>query len=285
MDHPRISVVIPSYNQGKYIERTILSVVGQGYPNLEIIVVDGGSTDETVEVIKRYEKHLAYWVSEKDSGQGNAINKGFRRATGDILGWLNSDDQYLPGALLDVVREMGSVDEPKALYGGTVHIYEGSTRALSDLPHVFPRGRLSVNDLIVQPSTFWTRALWEKTGEIDESYHYVMDWDWFARAERVGRFVPCRKLFALYLHHEGHKTGDGGKKRAEEVVRFIAKYNDASWVAAYRDVVDAYDTLYPRYALMHRYRLHRVRHLFAAPLYLKHGMEKVDVAMGMLFAV
>jgi len=284
MDHPRISVVIPSYNQGRYIERTILSVLGQGYPNLEVLVIDGGSTDETVEVLKRHERSLAYWVSEKDNGQGHAINKGFRRATGSILAWLNSDDQYLPGTLLDVARELGPVDEPSALYGGCVHLWEGSSRAQTDIPQRFAPGRLKVNDLILQPATFWTRALWERTGEIDESYHFVMDWDWFIRAEEQGRFIRTERVFAIYLHHEGHKTGAGGDKRGREVVRLIRKYGDASWAAAYQDVLDAYPWLDRRYRFIHRYRLHRARKLLALPLYLKHGAEKVDVAMGMLYS-
>lgn len=284
MDYPKISVVIPSFNQGRYIERTILSVIGQSYPDLEVIVVDGGSTDETVEIIKRYEKSLTYWVSEKDRGQGHAINKGFRRATGSILAWLNSDDQYLPGTLLDVARQMGPTDEPKALHGGCVHLYEGSSQAVTDIAKVIPPGRLRVNDLILQPGTFWTRALWERTGEIDESYHYLMDWDWFIRAAEVGRFVRSTSIFAIYLHHEGHKTGTGGEKRAREVLRLIEKYNtDASWVAAYRDAVAAYPRMARAYAIMRRHRhLYRVRQIFDPSLYLKHGTERIDVALGML---
>src|SRR5437870_5518796 len=106
MSCPRISMVTPSYNQGPFIRDTILSVLGQGYPNLEYLIIDGGSTDSTVEIIKEYEKHLSYRVSEKDNGQSHAINKGFRKATGEILMWLNSDDLLMPGALFFIADKI-----------------------------------------------------------------------------------------------------------------------------------------------------------------------------------
>src|SRR6266404_3514026 len=106
MDHPRITVVTPSYNQAKFVEATIQSVLDQGYPNLEYIIMDGGSKDGSVEIIRRYEKHLAYWVSEKDNGPSDAIGKGFARSTGSILAYLNSDDLYMPGSLKAIADAM-----------------------------------------------------------------------------------------------------------------------------------------------------------------------------------
>jgi glycosyltransferase involved in cell wall biosynthesis len=282
MDFPKISVVVPSYNQGQFIEQTILSVIGQSYPNLEVLVIDGGSQDETVDVVRRYERSLAYWVSEPDRGQGHAINKGFRRATGSILAWLNSDDMYLPGALLDVARQVGSTGEPTLLYGGCVHVYEGSALAATDIARSAPVERLKVQDFIVQPSAFWTREAWLRAGEIDESYDYVLDWDWFIRASRVSRFVRTPHIYSIYRHHDAHKTGIGGEKRAREVLRLIAQYNDEDWVRAYAAVVDDFERVQRRIAMVRRLKYWPAWKVALWPLLLKHGEEKIAVALGML---
>jgi len=126
MNLPKISIVTPSFNQGQYIEETILSIVNQNYPNLEYIIIDGGSTDNTVEIIKKYEKHLAYWVSEKDKGQSEAINKGFRKATGDIVCWINSDDFFMPGSLLKVGERFAKDNSLDLLNGHCLLIDEHS---------------------------------------------------------------------------------------------------------------------------------------------------------------
>lgn len=121
---PKISIVTPSFNQGKYLEKTILSVLEQDYPNLEYIIIDGGSTDNSVEIIKKYEKHLAYWVSEPDRGQSHAINKGFGHATGEILGWLNSDDYYAPGAPQAIAEAFLANPDVGAIVGAGEFLFE-----------------------------------------------------------------------------------------------------------------------------------------------------------------
>ena len=125
---PRISIVTPSFNQGRFLERTILSVLNQNYPNLEYIVMDGGSTDESVEIIKKYENYLAYWISEKDNGQSDAIKKGFQKSTGEILAWLNSDDIYLSGALRGVAGFFRDGKGTEVVYGNRYIIDEPTTR-------------------------------------------------------------------------------------------------------------------------------------------------------------
>src|SRR5204863_8863247 len=124
----KITIVTPSYNQGRCLEQTILSVIGQQYPNLEYIIMDGGSTDESVEIIKKYERHLAHWESEKDRGQAHAINKGFALATGTIFGWVNSDDFYLPGTLPFVADQLNP-RKPEFLFGNCLHFVDGGQRA------------------------------------------------------------------------------------------------------------------------------------------------------------
>jgi glycosyltransferase involved in cell wall biosynthesis len=157
-DWPRISIVTPSYNQSAFIEQTIRSVLLQGYPDLEYIVVDGGSTDGSVDIIKKYERWLAYWVSERDGGQGNAINKGFRRATGSLYGWINSDDFYFWGALGQVGRMSGYTR--RTLYYGdaiTIRNPEGTVSYFVGSP--VRKRFLTRGGIIHQPSSFWTSTL------------------------------------------------------------------------------------------------------------------------------
>jgi glycosyltransferase involved in cell wall biosynthesis len=212
---PKITVVTPSYNQGKFLEQTICSVLGQLYPNLEYFVMDGGSTDDSVEIIKRYESSLAGWVSEKDRGQSSALNKGFARATGEILCWLNSDDFLLPGALREAVRQMEGAD---FVYGKCLSFSDTGTRGLVNIPPEHDRALLSLVDYIIQPSSFWRRSLWDKTGPLNEEYHYAFDWEWYLRADKVGRFARADFIFSAYRFHDAHKSSHGGQKRAQEIV-------------------------------------------------------------------
>ena len=213
---PKITVVTPSYNQGRFLEQTILSVLGQLYGNLEYIVIDGGSTDESVEILRRYESQLSYWISEKDSGQAEALNKGFARATGEILCWLNSDDFLLPGALQTAVRHLAAGAD--LIYGDCLSFAEVGKRSIVNRPPPHHREHLAIVDYIVQPSTFWRRSLWDKAGKLNESYHYAFDWEWFLRAESLGRFAKADFIFSAYRFHEAHKSSHGGQKRAQEIV-------------------------------------------------------------------
>lgn len=225
---PRISIVTPSFNSVKYIEDTILSVLTQNYPNLEYIIIDGASTDGTVEIIKKYEKYLKYWVSEPDLGQSHAINKGFKQATGDILAWLNSDDLYLPNVLNSIFRIIES-NSPNIALGECIHLEEKSDQILTYGSSV---GR-SINlydlieyDFIIQPASFWTRETWNIVGPLKEDLHYAFDWEWFIRARNKNiSFYSLNKACSIYRIHEFHKTRIGGIKRQTEILEIYKKYN------------------------------------------------------------
>ena len=228
-------MVTPSYNQGRFIEQTITSVLGQSYPNLEYMVLDGGSTDETVEVIERYQKHLSFWRSERDRGQSAAVNEGFARATGDILCWLNSDDMYLPGALDFVARTL-EVGRAHLLFGNCVQIRENAEGVSWSTVVETQRTRdIGWMDYVVQPSSFWTRAAWEATGPLDEAMHYVFDWDWFIRAAREQvKFEATTRHLSVYRIHDAHKTGTGGEPRDREIEAIYARHQGAQAAALFR---------------------------------------------------
>ncbi len=256
---PKITIVTPSYNQGQFLEETIQSVLGQCYPNLEYIVMDGGSTDNSVEIIKKYETHLAYWVSEKDGGQSAAINAGFSRATGDILGWLNSDDMYLPGALSYAASRLDPA-KPEIIFGNCLHINEHSSETYgSDVEGCRKRKNLKLYDYIIQPSTFWTQSAWETTGPLESALHFGFDWEWFLRAEAKGSaLTPVPKYLSVYRLHEAHKTGTGGNKRQIELAEVYGKYAGAHYKELYLKCCRMAPAIAEFQSQLNRRRLRRV---------------------------
>ncbi len=227
---PKISIVTPSYNQGEYIEQTILSVLYQGYDNLEYFILDGGSKDNTVEVIKKYEDKIDYWHSHKDNGQSSAINDGFAKATGDILYWLNSDDILMPGALLRIGNLFKSIDKPTVIFGNCIHFHQTNFKKVrgSNVVNAKSKFDLSLYDYMIQPSAFWNRAAWELAGPLNETLCYTMDWEWFIRAEKSGvEFIPLNDYLSLFRLHEVHKTSVKGQNNVRdiELAKIYGMYN------------------------------------------------------------
>jgi len=231
---PRITVVTPSLNQGRFLEETILSVLGQQYPNLEYIIMDGGSTDGSVEIIRKYQQHLAWWVSEDDGGQAAAINTAFARASGDILAWLNSDDMYLPGTLSHIAPRLDP-QKPELLFGNCLHFVQDSSIAFgSHVRQSHEETDLTLTDYLIQPSTFWTRKAWQQTGALDESLDFAFDWEWFLRALTAGvAFLPEDKYLSVYRIHKDHKTGTGGERRRKELATVYGRHAGARYEHLY----------------------------------------------------
>jgi glycosyltransferase involved in cell wall biosynthesis len=206
---PKISIVTPSFNQGDYIEKTIRSVLLQGYPNLEYIIIDGGSTDQTIEVIKKYEPWIHFWVSEKDNGKSHAINKGLAKTSGELLGWLNSDDYYLPGALFKVAMAYLEDTSVGAIYGQG-HIVD-ATGAIIHTPKLVPVTKATLfewsfgNDFM-QPSCIFTRKAWKESGTIDESLYFSFDVEYWIRIAEKFTFKRISDVLSISLSHPHAKT-------------------------------------------------------------------------------
>ena len=253
---PSISIVTPSFNQGDFLAETLDSVLGQGYQNLEYIVMDGGSTDQSVELIRSRAERLAFWRSGPDHGQAEAINHGFQKARGDILGWLNSDDLYTGNTLRLVANLLSEcVDEAIVVYGGCELFQDPGTATELRAAVPFDPERLQITDFIDQPSVFFTRVAWERVGPLDESLHYAFDWDWFLRAAKCCRFQRCDQVLSRYRVHSQHKTGSGGLRRWEEMSEVVRRHSSDEVVRHYQYLLACPDA---RWWLNKRMRLAQI---------------------------
>ncbi len=206
MHQPLISIVTPSFNQANYIEATIRSVLEQDYPAIEYIIVDGGSTDGSVDIIRRYENRLAWWASEPDHGQTDALNKGFAKATGEILAWINSDDTYEPGALKAAANYLVGHPEIGMVYADTNFI-DGNGRNIGQFPAAatdlrrLKRGYVH----IPQQATFFRADLWQQVGPLDPDFYFAMDYDLWVRLAKITQFtyLPGETWANFRLHTSG----------------------------------------------------------------------------------
>jgi glycosyltransferase involved in cell wall biosynthesis len=206
-DLPKISLITPSFNQGQFLEATILSVLNQRYPHLEYIIVDGGSQDDSVAVIRRHAAHLAWWVSEPDRGQAHAINKGLQRATGQIVAYLNSDDLHTPDTLWTIARRFAAEPAVQWLTGPCLFFGEGVTSRLMQPDPKPDVPAWLVANRITQPGTFWRRELMEQYGYFDEQYRCCFDYEYWVRLISQGvRCVPLDVQLSSFRLHAASKT-------------------------------------------------------------------------------
>jgi hypothetical protein len=226
---PRISIVTPSYNQGGFLDQCIRSVLDQQYPNLEYFIIDGGSTDKTHSIIRSHRRHLTYWVSEPDNGQSHAINKGFRRATGAVVAWLNSDDYYLPGALLAVAAAYQR--QPRASF----YLGNGLSVDIAGQPlgSYFPEERVLFHrpalvwglNYVLQPATFINRAHLVRAGYLDESLKYGMDSDLWLKLSALAEPECLQVALAASREYGATKTSTGSFARVEELRQIAAQHS------------------------------------------------------------
>lgn len=211
--YPKISIITPSYNQGKFLEETILSVLDQDYPNIEYIVIDGGSNDESVDVIRKYESRIHHWVSEKDRGQSHAVNKGMEHVTGEIIGWINSDDVYLPGAFRKVARAFSKNRDAILVHGDRILIDEFS--GVSGWVHNPPFEPMKTGFNVCSETAFW-RAEPTRGERIKEELRFAMDLEFFSRLYQKGPFVKLDEFIGCFRCYPDNKSSTIGHIGREE---------------------------------------------------------------------
>ena len=242
-----VSIITPSYNQAAYLEQTLLSVLNQDYPRIEYILVDGASTDGSVEIIKKYKSKLAYWVSEKDRGQADAINKGFARATGDIVAWLNSDDYYLQGTVGAAVKVFEENPDVVLVYGNMLAVDEHG-KTFNTLTY----GQLSLEDLLCfqiigQPAVFMRRSALTKTNGLNLDFHFLLDHLLWIQIAKQGRILHVDQTWSAARYHAKAKNRAKAAEFGREAFRildtvaqdktlspFLAKVNRRARASAYR---------------------------------------------------
>ncbi|HND49045.1 MAG TPA: glycosyltransferase family 2 protein [Anaerolineales bacterium] len=216
-----VSIITPSYNQAKYLEQTITSVLEQSYPSIEYIVVDGKSKDNSIDIIKKYADKLAYWVSEKDKGQADAINKGFSRATGEIIAWLNSDDYYLPRAVQAAVKVFEENPDIVLVYGNMLAVNEhGVTFNTMNYRQLTLKDLLCFN-IIGQPAVFMRRSALQQTSGLDATFHFLLDHLLWIQIAKQGKILHVNQTWAAARYHAEAKNVSKAAEFGREAFRIL----------------------------------------------------------------
>ncbi len=235
LTNPLVSIVTPSYNQGRFIQETIESVLSQDYSPIEYMIIDGQSTDETCEILKSYQDRF-FWISEKDRGQAHAINKGWRRSRGEILAWLNSDDVYLPGAVSKAVTFLANHQEVGAIYGEGYHI-EADGQVMERYPtEPYDSNRLAETCIICQPTVFIRRSVLDEIGFLDETLQYCMDYDFWFRISKKFTWGYLSEYLASTRFYSQTKTLGQRVKVHKEILQVVYRHNGyvpPSWIYGY----------------------------------------------------
>lgn len=227
---PKVTIVTPSFNQGKFLEETIRSVLLQDYPNLEYLIIDGGSTDNSIEIIRKYERWLTYWVSEQDSGQADAINKGFNKSTGEYLGWLNSDDILYPSAISHVIDSFRSEPNLDLIYGD---IDQGQFIDLEVMPLLgeqmeFSEMLRTLRVPIPQQGSLWKRSVIERCGNLDARWHVVLDREFYIRISESCQVSYLPRKLGFFRNHEQSKSISQGRRWLTELPEMYREFFDRS---------------------------------------------------------
>ncbi len=239
----RFSIVIPNYNSGPLLERALRSVLAQNYPDLQIILADAQSTDASRQTIEEYRHVFDPLLCEKDDGQADGLNRGFRHARGDLHGWLCSDDELLPGALAHIAATFRSNPEADVVLGACERIYPDGRVAVT-YPDPDAWRTIGLRDTIEQPSTFWSAALHRKLGELDPTFYLAFDWDFWCRMRDVGaRLVATDQVLSRYHFSASNKSGSSGRRHLEEGLRIIRRHCPRGWLfaPAYRFLYEHFD--------------------------------------------
>jgi len=223
---PVVSIVTPSYNQAEFLEETIRSVLDQDYPAVEYVVVDDGSTDGSVEIVRRHADRIAWWTQQPNAGQVAAINRGFERTSGEYMGFINSDDTLLPGALTAMVAALESEPDVVMVYGDALYTnaHSHETGYLPSRTWDPERMVRRADNHVVQPSSLWRRSAWERAGPLNERGYYFFDFEFYLRLSALGPVRRLARPLSTYRTHAGSKTMGSGARKAADYVRFADEF-------------------------------------------------------------